>query len=296
MRPEFVPPDKWLIAAEFHPNANASVGHLLYDAAFLSNYPCLFYGFRGVRIPSGLLSATSHLVGQVDYMPADVLWQCTSKRKEVAKPDPSGEVSALPVTDLQSCLMSATAGVCQMQKCHKLCNSQAFDATLLPVAATVKEHPYLTAEEMEQQYRSVINKAVRSRRQDDTGGHFGTVRHTMAGPLVHVALLQQQARPSAQLAGMHSMQHAAACLYPSSLVLHTPPTSCKSGPVWPSAGVSAGAGCVGGAGLFVPAAGAGQRQHCPPAKGGRQGRLDRADAARQRAAGSGRLAMQRSVF
>ena len=29
LRPEFVPPDKWFIAAEFHPNANASVRSFL---------------------------------------------------------------------------------------------------------------------------------------------------------------------------------------------------------------------------------------------------------------------------
>jgi hypothetical protein len=60
-----------------------------------------------------------------------------------------------------------------------------------PVAGMVKEHPYLTAEEMEQQYRSVISKAVQARNQQDTGRHLGTVRRTRPMAANLVALLQQ---------------------------------------------------------------------------------------------------------
>lgn len=115
LRPEFVPPDKWFIAAEFHPNANASVGICSMRQPSCPNTHALVLWLQGCAHPKWSAECDLPLVGQVDYMPADVLWQCTSKRKEVAKPDPSGEASALPVTDLQSCLMSAIAGVCQMQ-------------------------------------------------------------------------------------------------------------------------------------------------------------------------------------
>jgi hypothetical protein len=75
--------------------------------------------------------------------------------------------------------VAVTAGV-RNSEYHQSVQIHVPEGYLSPVAATVKEHPYLTAEEMEQQYRSVINKAMRTKQQDDTGRHFVTVRHTFA--------------------------------------------------------------------------------------------------------------------
>lgn len=87
LRPEFVPQDKWFIAAEFQPNATVSA----------------------------------------DYIRADVLVQCTSKHREVTQPP-----------------------------------------------ETVKEHPYITAAEMEAQYRSVIDKAARQRQRHSSNSFFSS--------------------------------------------------------------------------------------------------------------------------
>lgn len=48
------------------------------------------------------------------------------------------------------------------------------------IAETVKEHPYITAAEMEAQYRSVIDKAARQRQQDSSSSFFSSVRHVFA--------------------------------------------------------------------------------------------------------------------
>ena len=87
----------------------------LYNAPFLSKYTCLCpFPLRYAHLAASL-SPSPHLVGQVDYMPADVLWQCTSKKKEVAKPDPGGEALALPLTatNLKAVRHLSAAGVCK---------------------------------------------------------------------------------------------------------------------------------------------------------------------------------------
>jgi hypothetical protein len=95
LRPEFVPQNKWFIAAEFHPNANASVGSLAVCLSNAHSQPVVGHEYIRQHCPDTFC----HLLGQVDYIPADVLWQCTNQHKEVPKPDPGGRFLVLTTTE-----------------------------------------------------------------------------------------------------------------------------------------------------------------------------------------------------